>query len=70
MNTPNETAQALLLTKKQAGRELGVSERTVHDLLKQGLLPAVRFLGSVRIHRDDLLAFIQKQKGVARAEVH
>lgn len=53
---------SLLLSKRQAGRELGVSERTVHNLLKQGLLPVVRFGGNVRIDRRDLLAFIQARK--------
>ena len=57
-----ETVHTLLLTKKQAGRELAVSERTVHALLQQGLLPVVRFGGSVRIDRSDLLAFIERQK--------
>ena len=60
--TTKPTTPPLLLSKKQAGRELGVSERTVHGLIKQGLLPAVRFGGNVRIDRRDLLAFVQQQK--------
>jgi putative molybdopterin biosynthesis protein len=51
-----------LLTKREAGRELSVSERTVHSLITQGLLPVVRFGGNVRIDRADLEAFIQRQK--------
>ena len=61
--TTKETTPTLLLTKKQAGRELSVSERTVHALIQQGLLPVVRFGGNVRIDRTDLLAFIHRQKG-------
>ena len=63
MNATKDTSPTMLLTKKQAGRELAISERTVHDLIKQGLLPAVRFGGNVRITREDLQAFIERQKG-------
>jgi len=62
MNATKDPAPTMLLTKRQAGREMAVSERTVHDLIRQGLLPAVRFGGNVRITRNDLQAFIERQK--------
>lgn len=52
----------LLLTKKAAGRELGVSDRTVHRLIKDGALPVVCFGGNVRISREDLQVFIKQQR--------
>ena len=57
----------LVLTKKQAGDLLQITERSVHTLIRRGLLPAVRFGGTVRIDPADLRAFIVKQKGVAHA---
>lgn len=62
MNTSNT-----LLTKRQAGEVLAISERSVHTLIRRGLLPAVRFGGNVRIDPADLQTFIQRQKGVANA---
>lgn len=56
---------AMLLTKREAGRELGVSERTVHELLKAGHVPFVRFGGNVRIARSDLVTFIERQRTAA-----
>ena len=60
----------LLLTYKQAGELLQVSDRTVFTLVKTGQLRGVRFGHTVRIDRRDLEAFIQQAKdgqGVARA---
>ena len=57
-----EVPTSLLLTKKQTARELAISERTLHTLIRQGRLPVVRFGGNVRIDRVDLLAFIHRQK--------
>ena len=62
---------ALLLTYKQAGKLLQVSDRTVFTLVKTGQLKAVRFGHTVRIDRRDLETFIQQAKdgqGVARAD--
>jgi excisionase family DNA binding protein len=52
----------LLLTKREAARELRISERSVHTLIAQGRLPAVRVGTSVRVDRRDLFTFIDNQK--------
>lgn len=51
-----------LLTYKQAGQLLGVTDRTVWTLVNAGELPAVRFGRSVRIDPADLRAFIENAK--------
>jgi excisionase family DNA binding protein len=51
------------LTKKECARELRMSERTIHTLIQQKLLPAIRIKGSVRIARADLEEFISRQRG-------
>jgi excisionase family DNA binding protein len=55
-------ADTVLLTKKEAARELRLSERSVHSLLKSGDLPTIRLGGSVRISRSDLLQFIARRR--------
>ena len=52
----------LLLTYKQAGVLLQVSDRSVWGLVNKGLLKAVRFGRTVRIDRRDLDEFIQQAK--------
>jgi len=62
-NVTNETSIVeKLLTYKQAGELLGVTERTVYALVAGGDLPAVRFGRSVRIDPADLRAFIDRRK--------
>ena len=51
-----------LLTYRQAGELLGVTERTVWTLVDQGQLPSVRFGRSVRIEPADLRKFIEQSK--------
>lgn len=51
-----------LLTYKQAGALLGVTERTIWTLVNDGELPAVRFGRSVRIDPTDLRAYIDRCK--------
>jgi excisionase family DNA binding protein len=53
-----------LLTYPEAGKVLGVTERTIFTMVKTGELPAVRFGRSVRIDPADLRRFINKAKGV------
>lgn len=55
-----------LLTYKQAGELLGVTERTVWTLVSDGELPAVRFGRSVRIDPADLRAYIDRCKTAGR----
>ena len=51
-----------LLTYREAGEVLGVSERTVWAAVDQGELPAVRFRRSVRIDPADLRSLIDHRK--------
>jgi excisionase family DNA binding protein len=55
-----------LLTYKQAGALLGITERTVWTLVAAGELPAVRFGRSVRIDPADLRGFIDRSKAHAK----
>ena len=52
-----------LLTYKEAGKLLGVTDRTIWTLVNDGQLPAVRFgRSNVRIDPADLRAFIASSK--------
>lgn len=55
-----------LLTYKQAGELLGVTERTVWTLVADGELQVVRFGRSVRIDPADLRAYIDRCKTPGR----
>ena len=63
-NTPASTHPVVkpLLTYREAGELLGVTDRTIFKLVKDGGLPNVKFGGSVRIDPDDLRGFIDKAK--------
>lgn len=47
-----------LMTYRQAAQVLGVTDRTLRTLVREGRLPAVRFGRSVRIDPADLRWFI------------
>ncbi len=51
-----------LLTYRQAGELLGVTERTIWSLVDQGELPAVKFGRNVRIDPSDLRDYVAKCK--------
>lgn len=51
-----------LLTYREAGEILGVTERTIWTFVNRGELPAVRFGRSVRIDPVDLREFIERSK--------
>jgi excisionase family DNA binding protein len=51
-----------LLTREEVGDRLQVSDTTVKRLLASGQLPAVRIGRTVRVHADDLLAFIDRHR--------
>ena len=63
-NTPASTHPVVkpLLTYREAGELLGVTDRTIFKLVKDGQIPNVKFGGSVRIDPDDLRGFIDKAK--------
>jgi excisionase family DNA binding protein len=64
--TPDQGIVEKLLTYKQAGVLLDVTERTVWTLVDDGKLPAVRFGRSVRIDPADLRAFIEHCKSTSK----
>ncbi len=53
---------AMLLTSPEAAQMLSISERSLWTLMKSGSIPHVRIGRSVRYDRDDLKAWIEKQK--------
>ncbi len=59
---PAVSGIAPLLTYVQAAKILGVTDKTIRNYVKSGLLPAVRFAGNVRIVESDLAAFIERCK--------
>jgi len=52
-----------LLTYREAAKLLGVTDRTIWQLVKDGKLQNVKFGRSVRIDPVDLQAFIEQAKG-------
>jgi excisionase family DNA binding protein len=60
----NERRQpSRLLLIDQVAEGLGVSTRTVRRLIARGELVACRFGRSVRVHPDDLAAYIDRRRG-------
>lgn len=53
----------LLFSMREAAEALAVCERTVGNLIARGELRAVRIGRAVRVHLDDLTAFIVARKG-------
>ena len=53
------SADVLLLNVREVAAALGVSVRTVHRMIDDGRLPAVRLGGSVKVRPADLRAFVQ-----------
>ena len=54
---------SILLTAKQAAENLAVSVRSIRTFIAEGSLPVVRLSPrSLRIHPDDLDAFIEKRR--------
>jgi excisionase family DNA binding protein len=63
MNRERQTAVARLLLIDEVAEGLGVSTRTVRRLIARGELVACRLARSVRVHPDDLPAYIDRQRG-------
>ena len=59
-----------LLTYREAGSLLGVTERTVWTLVADDKLPAVRFGRSVRIDPTDLRVYIDRCKTISKGTNH
>jgi excisionase family DNA binding protein len=56
------TLESLLLDSRIAARLLSISERSLWSLMKSGSIPHVRIGRSVRYDREDLKAWIEKQR--------
>lgn len=63
-------ADTLALRPRDAARSLGVSERTLWSLTKQGKVPFVRFGKAVRYPRHLLLRWLEEQSRVAEVASH
>jgi excisionase family DNA binding protein len=61
-NTETTTPLTRLLKISEAALYLAVSERSVWFLIKDGRLPSIHWGRTRRIDRDDIDAFIQRQK--------
>ena len=62
MTKPDHPMPSRLLTPKEAARFLGISNRTLDRLVKQGLVAVVRLGGSRRFRLEDLLAAIEQNR--------
>ncbi len=57
-----EALRPLLLRPPEAARVLAISERTLWQLTRDGVIPCVRIGRSVRYDPRDLVEWIQKRK--------
>ncbi|ELV8597662.1 helix-turn-helix domain-containing protein [Vibrio vulnificus] len=53
-----------ILTLKEVAAYLKLAEKTAYRLVSEGKLPGFKVGGSWRFKREDLEAWIEKQKGV------
>lgn len=65
--TPRADAPRLLLTKPEVGHALGLSTRTVENLLAAGELPGVKIGRSIRVRPSDLETFIARKAAATAA---
>lgn len=63
-------AELLALRPRDAARTLGLSERTLWSLTKQGKVPFVRIGKAVRYPRHLLLRWLEEQSRVAEVTSH
>lgn len=64
--TPVQPLETLLATTHQAAAILGVSPRTIRNLMARGELRSVKLGGARRFHRDELKRLAES--GAAKAE--
>jgi excisionase family DNA binding protein len=63
---PRAERNGQLLTKEEVGDELAITVRMVERLIATGELPHVKVGSLVRVHRDDLNAYVQRQRREGR----
>lgn len=54
--------ERLLLTPREAAESMGICERTLYELTRQGKLPVIRIGRAVRYSVDDIRDWIKKSK--------
>jgi excisionase family DNA binding protein len=62
LSAPEAPTNRLLLTPREAAAALSISERTLWELTRQGVVPCVRLRRSVRYDVDDLRALVAAKK--------
>jgi excisionase family DNA binding protein len=62
----SEAMDTPALTVREVAVLLNVDEKTVYRLAKRGELPGFKVAGAWRFKRDDINAWIEKQKTAAR----
>lgn len=58
---PQPDSQRLTYRKREAAAALGISERTLHDLLAAGEIPSFKLNRAVLIPVEGIRAYIQRQ---------
>jgi excisionase family DNA binding protein len=56
---PSARPRRLLITKREAAEQLGISLRTIERLISSGRLPLVHVEGAARVRVSDLEAYVQ-----------
>jgi excisionase family DNA binding protein len=58
-SAPSAVPRRLLVTKRDAAEQLGVSLRTIERLIAAGRLPLVHVEGAARVRVGDLEAYVE-----------
>ncbi|RHP46878.1 helix-turn-helix domain-containing protein [Clostridium sp. AF32-12BH] len=61
--------EKLLYTVKEVSQLLGINVHLVYDLIKAGLLPAMK-LGSLKVRKESLEAFVEKYDGMDLSDLN
>ena len=63
-----EQCEPLVLSVAEAARVLGLSRGTAYQLVKEGVVPSVRFGRRLLVPRRALLALLEKESGTPMRE--
>ena len=55
--------ERLAYSMREAAEAIGICERSVWQVIKDGRLKAIKIGRSVRITREELLSFLREQRG-------
>lgn len=58
-----EVNDKILYTVKETAGTLGVNVHVIYNLIKKGLLPALK-LGSMKVRKESIEAFVKKYEGM------